>query len=416
MVGQMIGTIGTAEGPVSAMLCIDADRPDEYMIHVCGEGANEMAVLAKAHVAGGTITLTPSLLYRPAANGNMYAPPSLTEDEAVWMRETRAQLQETTEGLAGTWTGPHGRTGEIDLKAPRVLDSVVAEQCATWEAFKDWAGRVRTESDAVLYRGHGSSQFRLQTTFHRAGLNRLERYCGEVLPMFRHHAEAVLNTRFDLNSGDDFATVLGLAQHHGLPTPLLDWTSSAYVAAFFAFSDAIDSQRSPTDHTHVRVYALTRSFVDSTSPAVVTVPKVKPYVASLAILARLNPRLYAQQGKFLVTNVSPVEGFIRHFEGVDQRQYMLAADIPVGLASKALEDLAFMGLTAATMFPGLDGVCRMMRHEMVFKRMPTKTPGTPAGNAESPPTAAVPARATALAKTVTRDEPSVPPHEQPPQS
>ena len=234
--------------------------------------------------------------------------------------------------------------------------------------------------------------------------------------MFRHHAEAVLNTRFDLNSGDDFATVLGLAQHHGLPTPLLDWTSSAYVAAFFGFSDAIDSQRSPTDHTHVRVYALTRSFVDSTSPAVVTVPKVKPYVASLAILARLNPRLYAQQGKFLVTNVSPVEGFIRHFEGVDQRQYMLAADIPVGLASKALEDLAFMGLTAATMFPGLDGVCRMMRHEMVFKRMPTKTPGTPAGNAESPPTAAVPARATALAKTVTRDEPSVPPHEQPPQS
>jgi hypothetical protein len=33
----------------------------------------------------------------------------------------------------------------------------------------------------------------------------------------------------------------------------------------------------------------------------------------------------------------------------------------------ALEDLSYMGLTAATMFPGLDGVSKMMRHQMSFK-------------------------------------------------
>jgi hypothetical protein len=43
-----------------------------------------------------------------------------------------------------------------------------------------------------------------------------------------------------------------------------------------------------------------------------------------------------------------------------------------------LEDLAFMGLTAATMFPGLDGVCRMMRHSMAFKRQPVSTVKSPA--------------------------------------
>jgi hypothetical protein len=34
-----------------------------------------------------------------------------------------------------------------------------------------------------------------------------------------------------------------------------------------------------------------------------------------------------------------------------------------------LEDLEFMGLSAAALFPGLDGVCRMMRNQITYKRL-----------------------------------------------
>jgi hypothetical protein len=217
----------------------------------------------------------------------------------------------------------------------------------------------------MTFRGHGSSQFHLSTTLHRVGRHRLERYCSEELLAFKNHAEGLLSTRFNLGDGDDFSTLLGLAQHHGLPTPLLDWTDSPYVAAFFAFSDALEATRGP-EHTHVRVYGLSRQFVMQTSPPVVTLPAVEPYVASLAISPRYNARLYAQQGRFLVTNVSDVENFIRGLEQLKGETFLFAADLPVSLAAEALEELAFMGLTAASMFPGLDGACRKMRHDIAI--------------------------------------------------
>ena len=70
---------------------------------------------------------------------------------------------------------------------------------------------------------------------------------------------------------------------------------------------------------------------------------------------------------------------LKAVKGSGPRGRIVAADLPVQLASQALEDLAYMGLTAATLFPGLDGVCRMMRHKMSFTPRSVKAPGHPAG-------------------------------------
>lgn len=295
------------------------------------------------------------------------------------MKGFRAVLRRQGEGLAGEWRHVSGKRGRIVFGAAAMPGEVASEQCAGWDEFKAWATRSREEDDAVAYRGHGSSRFRLQTSLHRAGRHRLERYCQETLPQFRDHAEAVLGLRFDLDNGDDYSTLLGLAQHHGLPTPLLDWSNSPYIAAFFAFADAIEFAGTRPEASHIRVYGLTREFVSETSPAVVELPRVQSYVASLCISPRHNPRLYVQQGLFLVTNVADVEGFVRQLEAMTGRRALIAADVPIACASEALEDLAFMGLSAATLYPGLDGVCRMMRHAMLFKRRPVLPAGKPSG-------------------------------------
>jgi hypothetical protein len=45
---------------------------------------------------------------------------------------------------------------------------------------------------------------------------------------------------------------------------------------------------------------------------------------------------------------------------------LFAADVPASAAAEALNDLAFMGLTASTLFPGLDGVGRMTKLNMLL--------------------------------------------------
>ncbi|GAB2879192.1 hypothetical protein GCM10027277_55560 [Pseudoduganella ginsengisoli] len=70
----------------------------------------------------------------------------------------------------------------------------------------------------------------------------------------------------------------------------------------------------------------------------------------------------------MLTNIVDLEAFLCEAEKVTKIELLTAVDIPISSAVEALEDLYFMGLSAASMFPGLDGVCTMMKHEMNFKQ------------------------------------------------
>jgi hypothetical protein len=124
---------------------------------------------------------------------------------------------------------------------------------------------------------------------------------------------------------------------------------------------------------------LTRKFLNEASPPVVILPYVSPYAVALEVAPRHNQRLQVQQGRFLVTNVVDLELYVSELEVEIGEKLLHAIDVPISAASEALEDLAFMGVTAAAMFPGLDGICRKLRHQMAFVGKPIREPGKPAG-------------------------------------
>jgi hypothetical protein len=369
---QLFGTVETAAGPAEAFICTDSDRPNEAMFHWYS-GAMSRAVLCTVKENRQGLQVTPTHLYYISDTGALYLPAIVTPEELSELKSTRATLRRTvTGGLEGRWENGNGQSGEIRLAVlppNRFPREFVADSCKSWSEFKEWAYNIRSKHEGTWFRGHGCSKLPLLASLHRLGRTRLERYCAVELAQFNGHAEAVLNQRLDLNDPHDYAITLGLARHHGLPTPMTDWTLSPYIAAFFAFSDALEAAR-PADSTHVRIYALSGEFLMRRFPPRVTIPHVKPYFVAIEVSPLHNPRLYAQQGRFLVSNIADLEIHIRIAEADSQAQHLFAADVPRDCTVEALEDLSFMGLTAATMFPGLDGVGKMIRHRMSFKNPP----------------------------------------------
>lgn len=123
------------------------------------------------------------------------------------------------------------------------MDSITYE---SFHQFTDWAldyaKLERTKREAFAFRGQANSDWTLRTT--------LDRYKQQAGNPKRNFDQLLLEFRNALLELDTPPTILHelpessgyprfelYARHRGFPTPILDFTTSPFIAAYFAFRD-----------------------------------------------------------------------------------------------------------------------------------------------------------------------------------
>lgn len=260
--------------------------------------------------------------------------------------------------ISGTWKGDSGAEGAFELVNELGRDSK-PDHTFTWTQFKHFCGdSLLKKGSDCLFRGHASHKWDLSTTLHREQCYDLLRYREVACVPLARELSARLGRRYDLNNALDFGAVLSLAQHHGFPTPLLDWTRSPYVAAYFAIAGSVQSD------ANLRIFVFDLAEWNKLpQPANFSDPR--PAVSIREFEAHDNPRHLPQQSCHTFSNVADIEGWIRTLEKQLDKSFLTIIDLPTSERHMAIRDLAYMGVTAASLFPGLDGACRALK-ERVF--------------------------------------------------
>jgi hypothetical protein len=241
------------------------------------------------------------------------------------------------------------------------------------DSWRPALGRFRSR---YAYRGMIDVRSRLSTTLWQLGA-RFAQNEGHLLRNFRKYAHG--GATGSPVPGDSVWNWLSLAQHHGLPTRLLDWTYSPFVALHFATFDAATFERDGVvwciDYAkaHRLIPRSLRNVLRSESADVFTaemLDRVTPTLPALDRLGKRKPfvlfleppslddRIVNQFALFSMMSspTAALDDWLPHHPKLAQ-----PIVIPAELKWEIRDKLDQANISERVLFPGLDGLCKWLK-------------------------------------------------------
>lgn len=267
------------------------------------------------------------------------------------------------------------------------MEEILVEK---WEQFEDHLARLDSELAGIrgkthssvsepLFRGQADADWKLETTLERTTQYTvlMEEYYRSIRAVRPAVASLTgkdwpIPDNFEPNQGRpspppgyEFMIYL---RHHGFPSPLLDWSKSPYVAAYFAFR----SKRRQQDG-NVAIYSYVEHLGEGKSWS-----GTRPHIHVLGPYVISHKRHYSQQCSYtickkLLLSHDQQYAYASHEDvakgaGKSQDRFMKYI-FPQSERQKALDRLALMNITAFSLFGSEESLMETLGYAEIEKRI-----------------------------------------------
>lgn len=246
-----------------------------------------------------------------------------------------------------------------------VKDGVLRAKLDNFKELFEFSQYFHQGAGGFYFRGQADERWPLTTTLERfeSGINKFVTGTRQtMLADFKRllRGKGILS-QMNINSDEE---IFALGQHYGLPTPLLDWSESFYIALFFAFAEDI-----PDGAENVAVWAiqysakeLMETYNTESRSQCITEDDISNFLPLQFVdpYTDVNSRLVSQSGVF-VQKPSGVdlEKLISSYCSENNNAPVLAKiTIPVTERESVINNLFAMNINWSTIYPGIDGAAR----------------------------------------------------------
>ena len=214
----------------------------------------------------------------------------------------------------------------------------------------------------IWFRGHRDSKWSLIPSIQRGEIQKRESFITNDFYIFVNQIKQ--NAPYKLN----YAAWMSLMQHYGLPTRILDWSSSPLVACYFALENSME------DNTNACIWVLIprklnaqEGFGDCVYPidahtvqemlesAFKSNSNVGSEFADKIIACRSvtkDLRMYSQQSGFTVHNSK------KKLEDICNQDTLFKFVIPCKYKKEIFENVNILGISTRFIYPDMDHITK----------------------------------------------------------